>query len=55
MALAKGAMLSQVSVISKTNIILTVILAAIFIRERDHLWRKVVAALICMVGVILVA
>lgn len=54
-ALAKGAMLSQVSVISKTNIVLTVILAAIFIKERDHLWRKVIAAVICMVGVILVA
>lgn len=55
MALAKGALLSQVSVISKTNIVLTVILAAIFIKERDHLWRKVIAAVICMVGVILVA
>lgn len=55
MALAKGAMLSQVSVISKTNIVLTVILAAIFIKERDNLWRKILAAIICMVGVILVA
>ena len=55
MALAKGAMLSQVSVICKTNIILTVIFAAIFIKERDNLWRKILAAIICMVGVILVA
>ena len=53
--LAKGALLSQVSVISKTNIVLTVILAAIFIKERDNLWRKLFAAIICMVGVILVA
>lgn len=54
-ALAKGALLSQVSVICKTNIILTVILAAIFIKERDNLWRKILAAIVCMVGVILVA
>ncbi len=54
-ALGKGAMLSQVGVVVKTNIILTVILAAIFIKENDHLWRKVIAALICMVGVMLVA
>jgi transporter family protein len=54
-ALGKGAMLSQVGVVIKTNIILTVILAAIFIKENDHLWRKVTAALICMIGVMLVA
>lgn len=54
-ALAKGALLSQVGVIGRSNIILTVILAAIFIKERDSLWRKVLAAVICMVGVILVA
>jgi drug/metabolite transporter (DMT)-like permease len=54
-ALGKGAMLSQVSIIGKTNIILTVVLAAVFIKERDSLWRKILAALICMVGVILMA
>lgn len=54
-ALGMGAMLSQVGVIVKTNIILTVILAAIFIKENDHLWQKLLAAAICMVGIVLVA
>lgn len=54
-ALGKGALLSQVSVIMKINIILTVLLAAIFLKEKDNFYRKVIAALICMAGVILVA
>ncbi len=49
------AMISQVSVVVKTNIILTVILAAIFIKENDRLGQKILAALICMAGVMLVA
>lgn len=48
------AMLSQVSVVAKTNIILTVIFAAIFIKENDRLWQKIIAAMICMVGVMLI-
>ena len=47
--------LSQVSVISKTNIVLTVVLAAIFIKENDRLWQKILSAVICMIGVMLVA
>jgi len=54
-ALGKGALLSQVSVIMRINIILTVLLAAVFLKERDNFYRKVIAALICMAGVILVA
>lgn len=54
-ALGKGAMLSQVGIVVKSNIILTVILAAIFIKENDRLWRKLLAAAICMIGVMLVA
>lgn len=54
-ALGTGAMLSQVSVVARANIILTVIMAAVFLREQHHLWRKIFAAILCMVGVMLIA
>lgn len=54
-ALGTGAMLSQVAVVSRTNIILTVLLAAAFLGERNHLWHKLFAGLLCTVGVVLVA
>lgn len=54
-AIGLGAMLSQVSVVARTNIILTVLLAAVLLKERNHLWRKLFAALLCTAGVILVA
>lgn len=54
-ALGTGALLSQVSVVARANIILTVILAAVFLKERNHLWRKIFAAILCMVGVMLIA
>jgi len=47
-------MLSQVSVVARTNVILTVLLAAVLLKERNHLWRKLLAALLCTAGVILV-
>lgn len=54
-ALGTGALLSQVSVVARTNIILTVLLAAVFLKERNHLWYKLIAAFLCTVGVMLVA
>lgn len=54
-SLSQGALISQAGVIIKANIVLTVILAAIFIGERDNFYRKVLAAALCMIGVILVA
>jgi uncharacterized membrane protein len=54
-ALGMGAMLSQVSVVVRANIILTVLLAAAFLNERSHLWRKIFAAILCMAGVMLIA
>ncbi len=54
-ALGTGALLSQVSVVARTNIILTVLLAAVFLQEHNHLWHKLIAALLCTVGVMLVA
>lgn len=53
-ALGQRVLLSQVTVITKSNIILTVLLAAVFIKEKDNLWRKILAAVICMIGVVLV-
>ncbi len=54
-ALGTGALVSQVSVVGRSNIILTVLLAAIFIGERQHFWRKVAAAILCTAGVLLIA
>lgn len=54
-ALGMGALVSQVSVVTKANIILTVLLAAIFLKERDGLGRKIGAAILCTIGVVLVA
>ncbi len=54
-ALGTGALLSQVSVVARTNIILTVLMAAVLLGERSHLWYKLLAGLLCTVGVILVA
>ncbi len=54
-SLGQGAMLSQVGVIVRTQIIFTVILAAVFIKENDRLLRKILAALIGMIGIMLVA
>lgn len=54
-AVGTGAMLSQITVLTRTNIILTVVLAALMLKERDHLWRKIFAAILCMAGVMLIA
>lgn len=40
--------------LSQTSIILTIILAIIFLGERQRLWHKLLAAVICFIGVILV-
>jgi len=54
-ALGTGAMISQVSVVARSNIILTVLLAALFIGERNNFMLKAIAALLCTVGVVLIA
>lgn len=40
--------------LQQTAIITTVVLAIIFLKERNRLWQKIVAALICFIGVLLV-
>lgn len=45
---------SQIQSINQTQIILTVLLAIIFLKERKNLFRKLIAAVICFIGVLLV-
>lgn len=52
-ALSSGATVSQLSPISRASIIVTVILGAIFLRERKDLGRKIVSAILVSIGVIL--
>lgn len=52
-ALSKGAQVSQLSSISNSVVILTVILATIFLKERDHLFRKVICSILVTIGVLL--
>jgi len=40
--------------LQQTSIITTVVLAIIFLRERNRLWQKAIATLICFIGVLLV-
>ncbi|HBD02185.1 MAG: hypothetical protein UX38_C0002G0024 [Microgenomates group bacterium GW2011_GWC1_46_16] len=50
LALESGAMASQMAILFKTEIILTIILAAVFLHERSHLLRKFVATVLVLVG-----
>lgn len=51
-ALTKGPS-SQIAPINQAQVIVTVLLAAILLKERDHLFRKLIAAALVTVGVIL--
>ena len=52
-ALQIGNNSSQIAVINLTSVILTVLLAILFLKEREGLWRKVIGAVLCFIGVIL--
>jgi len=54
-AITIGADVSQLGPILQSAIVLTVILAAIFLGERDNLIKKILAALIATVGVVMVS
>ena len=49
-ALAKGPA-SQIAPIGQAQVIITIILAVIILKERDNLFRKIIAAVLVMVGV----
>ncbi len=53
LAFQKGAPVSQLSPLTKSSIVLTVILAAIFLNEREDLLKKVIAAVVVTIGSIL--
>lgn len=52
-ALDSGANASQLGAINKSSVIVTIILAALFLKERGHLVKKIIAALLVTIGVIL--
>jgi len=54
LAYQQGGAASQLAAIAQSAVILTVILAAIFLRERSHLSRKFIAAAIATIGVLLI-
>ncbi|OGK19341.1 hypothetical protein A3G67_00360 [Candidatus Roizmanbacteria bacterium RIFCSPLOWO2_12_FULL_40_12] len=53
LALANGGSSSQVGTIRQASVVVTVILAAIFLKEKDYLGRKFIAAVLVTLGVIL--
>ena len=53
LAITTGGQASQVATISQTSIIATIIIAALFLKERDHLIKKIVASIFVMIGILL--
>lgn len=54
MALEAGALASQMSPIFKVQTVLTVVLAAVFLKETSHLSRKALSALLVTIGILLI-
>ena len=54
LAIEQNAPISKLSPLSKSSIILTVLLAAIFLKEKTHIPKKILAAIIVTVGAVLV-
>ncbi|MDO8487239.1 MAG: DMT family transporter [Candidatus Curtissbacteria bacterium] len=54
LAIQSGAAASQISPILQTSVIVTVLLAAIFLGERDNLVKKIASAILVTIGVILI-
>lgn len=54
-ALGVGANISQLSPMSRASIIVTVLLAALFLGERKHLGQKIMSAILVSIGVLLLA
>lgn len=49
-----GALVSQLSTIGRVSIILTVVLAAVFLKERSHIGKKILGAILTTVGIFLI-
>jgi drug/metabolite transporter (DMT)-like permease len=52
-ALAMGNHVSQMGIINQAQVIITVLLAVIFLKEKDHLFRKLLAGILATFGIIL--
>lgn len=52
-AYQKGGAASQIAPIGQSVVVLTVLLAALFLKERDNLLKKIIAAIIVSIGVLL--
>ncbi len=55
LALQNGAPISQLSPMIKSSIVLTVILGAVFLKERSNLNKKLIAAIMVTIGAILLS
>lgn len=49
-----GAYVSQLSAVGRVSIILTVILSALFLKERSHIGKKIVGAILTTIGIFLI-
>lgn len=54
-AIATGGQVSRISPISQSAIILTVLLGAVFLGEKDHLYKKIFCTILVTTGVILLS
>lgn len=52
--LQTGTYVSQMSALGRVTIILTVILSAIFLKERSHIGKKIVGAILTTIGIFLI-
>lgn len=52
--LTYGALVSQMGILLRVSIILTVVLAAIFLHERSHVGKKLAGAILTTIGVFLI-
>lgn len=55
MAIFVAPTLAQVAAVNQTQIILTILLSSLILRERSHLWLKLFAGVLSLVGVLLLA
>jgi len=53
-ALDRGALVSQASTIMRASVIITVILAMVFLKERDNPWKKLFGAILTTAGILLI-
>jgi len=51
MAYQSGGKVTQIMPISQLSIVVTIVLAFVFLKERDHLWQKTFGAVVMLLGV----